>query len=111
MSNRILLASLVGIGTGSESTDGGGDTNGEVGRDETRLTSLLLDEVFFSFGIVDVVFWSSETRNCDTGGTASDSKGGCDDGPLRSSFVVSECEPADEKEPTLCLLSAAGVSC
>lgn len=61
VSRSILLASLVGIGTGKESADGGGEENGEVGRDNARLTSLLLDDVFFSFDIVaDVEVWGSE---------------------------------------------------
>ena len=111
MSSSILLASLVGIGTGSESTEGGGDTSGELGREEVRLTSLLLDDVFFSFDVVAVGFESSDALDCDDGDAAGDSKWGCSNGPLRSSFAFSECEPLDEKELTLCRLSRAGASC
>lgn len=47
MSMRTLLALSVGIGNGKESTEGGGETSGEVGRDVDLLISRLL-EVFLS---------------------------------------------------------------
>lgn len=51
MSRSTLFASFVGIGTGKESTEGGGDSGGDVGREDILLTNLLLDEVFFSLDI------------------------------------------------------------
>lgn len=44
---RTLLALSVGIGNGRESTEGGGEMRGEVGRDVDLLIRRLL-EVFFS---------------------------------------------------------------
>ncbi len=44
ISRSTLLASSVGIGRGSESTEGGGETRGDVGRDDARfINRLLLD--------------------------------------------------------------------
>jgi hypothetical protein len=45
---RTLFASSVGTGKGRESTDGGGDMCGEVGRVDIRLISRDLEN-FFSF--------------------------------------------------------------
>jgi hypothetical protein len=51
MRSSTLLASVVGIGRGRESTDGGRDERGELGRDDGRLVKRLLGPVdFFSLG-------------------------------------------------------------
>jgi hypothetical protein len=48
MRRRTLFASSVGIGRGRESTDGGGDISGEVGRVDARFISRDLEN-FRSF--------------------------------------------------------------
>jgi hypothetical protein len=50
MRSSTLLASVVGTGSGRESTEGGRDERGELGRDDGRLVKRLLDpDDFLSF--------------------------------------------------------------
>lgn len=49
MSKSTRLASSVGIGIGKESTEGGGETNGELGRDDALLIKRRLLDFFSAF--------------------------------------------------------------
>lgn len=53
MSRRIQFASSVGTGNGKESTEGGGDSMGEVGRDG-RFISFALVELLLSLTVPPV---------------------------------------------------------
>lgn len=90
---RTLFASSVGIGEGKESTEGGGDRSGDVGREETRLINRLLDDVdFFSFtGTTIVGDGSSDILGDST-------RIGCSVVALVSSCASTE--DAEENEPT-----------
>lgn len=71
MSSRILFASSVGMGDGKESTDGGGETKGEVGRAALLMRRLLVD--FLSLDDETVIFRSGGLAGT-TEGKPRDSK-------------------------------------
>lgn len=62
MSMSTLFALPVGIGSGNESTEGGGDIKGDVGREDARFTSRLLAAVgfFLSLDVVGAGIWRSD---------------------------------------------------
>jgi hypothetical protein len=101
MSKRTLVASSVGIGSGKESTDGGGETKGEVGREEARFIKRLFVDFLSGFNEATEIFRSG-VREVATEGNPTDSStvaGG------RTSTSVNGVEPDEEKDPTLCLVS------
>jgi hypothetical protein len=100
ISSSTLLASVVGIGRGRESTEGDGDSKGEVGREVGRLVKrLLVEDGFLSLEEVD---------SCKSEGLYPSRGGGWRDGSLKSS---TGSDPAEEKEPTRCRVSGAGAYC
>jgi hypothetical protein len=103
MRSRTLFASVVGIGSGRESTEGGREERGELGRDDGRLVRrLLVLDGFLSLGN-DAV--REGGRSVCLYGSREDWK----DGSLRSSETGRDA--ADEKEPILLRASMAGASC
>lgn len=112
---RTLFASSVGIGSGRESTEGGGEMSGDVGR-EVLFINFVLVEAFLSFIVAD---WNgaSPTRFCCTEGkpvdeVTEDVKAGIG-GPLRSSWTgIDPIDTDDENDPIRCrLFSTVGASC
>jgi hypothetical protein len=100
---RILLASAVGIGRGRESTEGGREDRGELGREEDRLVKrLLAPDDFLSFD-------NGRGKGVCESACLYDSKGDWKDDNFMSS--VTEREAADEKEPILLRTSGVGASC
>lgn len=78
MRSRTLFASSVAMGKGSESTEGGGEMRGEVGRDDCRFISLL---AFLSLGAPEesrpvITEWCKESNELSCGLSSSD---GCND--------------------------------
>jgi hypothetical protein len=97
------LASVVGIGRGRESTDGGRDERGELGRDDDRLVRrLLAPDDFLSLG-------NGTAEGCCRSACLYESNGDWNDGSFMSS--VAESDAADEKDPILLRASRAGASC
>ncbi len=97
------MASVVGIGRGSESTDGGSEDRGELGRDDGRLVRRLrAPEDFLSLD-----------NGAESGGCWSDclygSNGDWKDGIFMSSDTGRDA--ADEKDPIRFRASMAGPSC
>lgn len=107
-----MFALPVGIGRGNESTEGGGDINGEVGREDARFTSRLLaaEDFFLSLDDVGVGIWRSDGLSLVL---AAGEYGICSvdsDAALRSSLVTAS-DPAEENEPSRCRLSSAAAGC
>jgi hypothetical protein len=103
MRRRTLFASVVGIGSGRESTEGGREERGELGRDDGRLVRRLL--VLDDFLSLD----NDAVRDGCRSGCLYGSREGWKDGSLRSSETGRDA--ADEKEPILLRASMAGASC
>lgn len=114
MSLRIQFASSVGTGSGKESTEGGGDNIGEVGRDG-RFINFARVELLLSLKAPPVWICRSVGRVWYREEYPGDSMTGeClgIGGPRNTSSCegIELIEPVDETEPTLCLeLSIGGV--
>jgi len=102
MRSRILFASVVGIGSGSESTEGGRDESGELGREDGRFDRRLLAPPFLS---LDGPLLPGGMKSMDL----YDSTGDCRLAILMSS--VTGRDVAEENDPSLFRNSVAGASC
>jgi hypothetical protein len=103
MSDSILFASSVGMGRRSESTEGGGKSVGEVGREVLRFARRLLLG-FLSLTATAGVFVSGGLESTVVRyGVVSGTRGGG-----RMSLSINGCEAAEENDPTLCRISVGG---